>query len=419
MDPFERHIKERGAVEDAVRAGRAVREVERRSRRVSMKPRTPQRPAGSDLAWIKSNNRGSMVNIGGQLNNSMASRGDNVAKAKAAGTFDRTRETYNATNAAKGYFMNEDGTIAAPGTAPKAPAPPEKPKGPPAAPQPPAPPQAKTPATPAPATPVAKAAPKTTPQMQEFFKSHAKQSGQPNKYFDEKGSPVGTPKAAPPATKVAAEPFLTPGPTWQDKSTAALNLTKQSKAITEATNAKWAEKNKPVAKAPEPERVKVDPNMVLKSPGEAEGRATPIETDAQKRAKLAQAAAQEADAKRPGYQKMRQAGGDAIVEVAGAANKAIPKAASAVAEGINTAGKKLTGGLASIGESIRPFFVGDKTEGPNQKKLRELDKSQAARAKGPSFTPLPEGTTPGGYKNRLESISNEWGAKKKPVVAAN
>lgn len=210
MDPFERHIKERGTVEDAVRAGRAVREVEKRSRRVSMKARTPQRPVGSDLAWIKANNRGSMANIGGQLNNSMASRGDNVAKAKAAGTFDRTRETYNTANAAKGYFMNEDGTIAEPGTAPKAPAPPDRPKGPPNAPQPnapqpPAPPQAKTPAPPAPATPVAKAAPKTTPQMQEFFKSHAQKSGQSNKYFDEKGNPKGK-QSAPAQPAVAAKP---------------------------------------------------------------------------------------------------------------------------------------------------------------------------------------------------------------------
>ena len=419
MDPFERHIRERGAVEDAVRAGRAVREVERRSRRVSMKPRTPQRPAGSDLAWIRNNS--GMAKMGGQLNNSQADRSGNVAKAKAAGTFDRTRETYNTANAAKGYFMNPDGTIAEPGTAPKAPAPPEKPKGPPAAPPPPAPPQAKTPATPAPATPVAKTAPKTTPQMQEFFKSHAKQSGRENQYFDDKGNPKGKAPAEAPKVANPTAPASSPDPSQQWlKTDQLLAQASMAKKAVQDTAAKYAEKNKPVAKAPEPERVKVDPNMVLKSPGEAEGRATPIETDAQKRAKLAQAAAQEADAKRPGYQKMRQAGGDAIVEVAGAANKAIPKAASAVAEGINTAGKKLTGGLASIGESIRPFFVGDNTEGPNQKKLRELDKSQAARAKGPSFTPLPEGTTPGGYKNATPTqIVKPVEQPKKKLVAAN
>lgn len=207
MDPFERYTRERGAVEDAVRAGRAVREVERRSRRISAKPRTPQRPAGSDLAWIRNNS--GMSKMGGQLNNSMADRSGNVAKAKAAGTFDRTREEYNTANAGKGYFMNQDGTIAEPGTAPKAPAkakaptPPEKPNGPPgAAPQPPAPPQAKTPAPVAPTVAAAKAAPKTTPKMQEFFKSHAQKSGRPNQYFDDKGNPRG--KAPTESPKVAA-----------------------------------------------------------------------------------------------------------------------------------------------------------------------------------------------------------------------
>lgn len=433
MDPFERYTRERAAVEDGVRAGRAVREVERRSRRVSMKARTPQRPAGSDLAWIKANNRGSMAKMGGQLNNSQADRNGNVAKAKAAGTFDRTRETYNTANAAKGYFMNDDGSIAEPGTAPKAPTPPEKPKGPPNAPQPPAPVQAKTPSAPTkPAAPVATAAPKTTPKMQEFFKSHAKESGRENQYYDDKGNAKG--KAPAEAPKVAAPA----APTQPAKATPSIDETlanaRSASNNLRRTNANWAEKNKPVAKAPEPERVKVDPNMVLKSPGEAEGRATPIETDAQKRAKLEQAAAQEADSKRPGYQKMRQAGGDVIAELASTANTEIPKAASAVAGGINAAGKAVTSKLASVGEAIRPFFTGDKTEGPAQKQLRELDKSQAARARGPSFTPLPAGTTPGGYKNEPEAARNEWRTskagrehieslnaptKKKPVVAAN
>lgn len=418
MDPFERYTRERAAVEDGVRAGRAVREVERRSRRVSMKARTPQRPAGSDLAWIRNNS--GMSKMGNQLNRSMADRGGNVAKAKAAGTFDRTREDYNTANAAKGYFMNQDGTIAEPGTAPKAPTPPERPNGPPgAAPQPPAPPQAKTPTSPAPATapPVAKTAPTTTPKMQEFFKSHAKASGRENQYFDDKGNPRGkapaeAPKVATPAT-----------PTQPAKAAPSIDETlanaRSASAALRRTSANWAEKNKPVAKAPEPERVKVDPNMVLKSPGEAEGRATPIETDAQKRAKLAQAAAQEADAKRPGYQKMRQAGGDVIAELASTANTEIPKAASAVAGGINAAGKAVTSKLASVGEAIRPFFTGDKTEGPAQKQLRELDKSQAARARGPSFTPLPAGTTPGGYKNAAPTqIVKPAEQPKKKLVAA-
>lgn len=414
MDPFERHMKERGTVEDAVRAGRAVREVEKRSRRVSMKARTPQRPAGSDLAWIRNNS--GMADMGRQINRSMGNRSDNVAKSKAAGTFNSTRESYNTANAAKGYFMNEDGTIAEPGSAPKAPAKAN-------APQPPAPPQAKAPSAPAappapqPAAPTAKAAPKTTPKMQEFFKSHAKESGRANQYFDDKGDQRG--KAPTESAKVTAQASA-PDPSQQWlKTDQLLAQASMAKKTVQDTAAKYAKENKPVAKTPEPERVKVDPNMVLKSPGEAEGRATPIETDAQKRAKLVQAAAQETAAKRPGYKKLQQAGGDAIAELASTANTEIPKAASAVAGGINAAGKAVTGKIASVGESIRPFFTGDKTEGPAQKQLRELDKSQATRARGPSFTPQPAGTTPGGYKNATPTqIAKPEDPVKKKLVAA-